>query len=801
MYDLRIDGASINMAEQRIELRSLRVSFRGDPRELRFTQARTHFDPTIDHSAKVELYRGGTLIFLGWITGRDLVGSPGEERIEYVATGPLARARDITVVHPERRIPLIVCNVPERDDDYDPSWANLTAGQIIDKLLESHQGELQRLGLSSAASGTGALNWVPLNVVFQETDLVAAIEDLVSDQDGVFWWYDPMGGWQFARVDQMSGGLTITLAQDAVLEDIVRETTEGVWTAARVVGRPKQETVMLRLSDGTLLKGWDEALEAAWTWDASYAAGLDDRGVPTSYSGSSITDTSKQWNTGQWAGGSIVLYDDTNNRTQTRSVSSNTTDTIWFSPSHSLARVDRYWVRDGRYGDSGKPTSVSQTSLSDNNKNWVTDQWKDGVVRLIDEQNGPTAVVRRVAGNSANTISWAWPHGLAQVDRYEVWPGGRSPMQYVWRRFVPADPKNRRLANLAEEPLELPAGAGIGALLYGRTRRPVLIVAHRNPNGLHGYFPVPAYIDSQDGSVYAAYPVVGLSSDDLSLITRGAAQEPDDVILVAPAYGVPMVSAYPPGGPPDAYSGSSVTIYDAGWTPGEWTGAPIDLWDDDGNLHQATVTGNSSDTVTFSPGHSLSKVADFQVYGGSGAQHGVRRVYQVFVEDYVGRTLKPVMDDAAELMAKSRWDLHRQISLPMATWYWFSGPALLNIAAPGKTTGLETAAVPVQAVEYEWGDGPLEATTIHASTDTRAWNGLGDWMAWLRTLSWVRVLSIREHTVMRTGVRLFGPSVESVNRLLMDLATIREPGGPPTEAVNRLMVEMSEVRDGRQARP
>lgn len=770
-YDLRVNGSSVDMAQQRIELQSLRVSFRGEPRELTFSQARTHYDPTIGHDAKIELYRDTTQVFVGWIVNRELIGKGGEERIQYRALGPLFKARDVTIWHPQRKVPVIAVNVPQRDDDYDPNWDGLTAGQIIDKLLDTHKAELQRVGIATTAGGTSNLDWVPHNVVFQDTDLVAAIEDLVSDQDGIFWWYDPATGWQFTRVDMVTTSLTITLAQDLVLQDVVRESTEGVWTACRIVGQPQQEQVMLKLSDGTLKKGWDPALEGQWTWDDSYSGASDDSGVPSSSTSTTIQDTSKNWNTDEWKGGTIVLYDDNAGTSQTRNVQSNTVDTITFAPAHSLAQVDRYWVRSSGYGDQGVPTSTTQTTLTDTTKSWVTDQWKGGIVRLVDVASPSKAIIRKVLSNTADTITWAIPHGLADVDKYELWAPGRDKKQYVWRRFENADPQGRTLANLADEPLYIPSAAGIGALLYGETRRPVLIVVYRRPNGLNAYFPVPAYVDVQDGRVYAAYPVVGLVNDVSALTTSGGANPPDDVILIAPTYSDPIMSAYPTGGKPDASSSTTVTVNNAGWTVDEWAGLPIDVWDDQGNVHEATVTSNTSDTITFSPAHNLpGQVVDFQVYGGSGATTaGIRRIYKLHIDDYRTQALKSVMDDAAKLMARSRWDIHRQLSLPVADWMWIPAPRLLNLAAPGQTTGLESAGIPIQAVEYEWTEDVPEATTIHASTDTRSWSGLGDWLAWLRTLAPVTVLSYVERIEMSRRFRMFGPTVSSVQELIGSL--------------------------------
>lgn len=747
-YVLQVNGSPVDMAADRIRLQSLRVSFRGEPRQLSFAQSRKHYSPGIAHMARVSLDRDGVRIFDGWVVSRDEVGEPGRERIQYHAADALYRAREVQVIHPQRKVPRIVANVPQRDDDYDPAWADMTAGQLIDQLLSTHAKQLQRLGISTATSGTSWLSWVPHGVTWQDTDIVAAIEDLLRDQDGVFWWYDPAAGWKFLTVEAIATATTFTLASDDVIQDTVRETTEGVWTACRIIGSPQQETVMLRLSDGTLEKDWDTSLESQWTWDDSYIGARDDSGTPTSWTGSSVTDTSKSWSPDRWKGGTVVLYDDGAGVSQTRNVQSNTGDTINFAPPISLSRVDRYWVRTAGAGDSGTPSSTTQTSISDNTKSWITDQWKDGTVRLVDTAN-KDAVVRRVAGNTSTQMSFAIPHGLANVDAYEVWAPGRDEMQYVWRRFRAASTTRRTLANVAEEPLQIPASAGIGALLYGDTRRPVLITVFRGKTGLNGYLPVPCYIDVLDGRIYAAYPVVALTSDQVSLITAGAAQAPDDVVLVAPSYSTPIMSVYPPGGPPTAATSNTVAVAGANWTTDEWAGMLIDLWNDSGDVHEATVQSNTSDTITFAPGHSLTgAIVDFQVYGGSGATSGgVRRIYSLHLPEYRGLSLKAVMDDAARLMARSRWNLMRHLTMPLATWWFSTDPVLIRIAAPGDTTGLESADIPLQELQYEWTDEYIESTIVLASTDTRAWNGLGDWMEWVRTLPLVTVLRIGEETV------------------------------------------------------
>lgn len=744
-YVLQVNGATVDIAADRIRLESLRVSFRGEPRQLVLSQARTHYSPTIPHGARVTLDRDGVRIFDGWVVSRDEIGEPARERIQYHAADAMYRAREVQVIHPQKKIPRIVANVPQRDDDYDPSWADMTAGQLIDQLIATHAKQLQRLGISTTTSGTSWLSWVPHNVTWQDTDIVAAIEDLLRDQDGVFWWYDPDAGgaWKFLTVEAITTATTFTLASDDVIQDTVRETTEGVWTAVRIIGRPQQETVMLRLSDGTLEKDWDTSLESSWTWDDSYIGAQDDSGTPSSWDGNSVTDTSKSWSTDRWKGGTIVLYDDGAGVSQTRNVQSNTADTINFAPSISLSQVDRYWVRTAGAGDSGSPSSTTQTSLVDTTKSWIADQWKGGTVRLVDTAN-KDAVVRRIAGNTATQISWSIPHGLANVDSYELWAPGRDEKQYVWRRFRAANSARRTLANVGEEPIQLPASAGIGALRYGDTRRPVLITVFRGKTGLNGYLPVPCYIDVLDGRIYAAYPVVSLTSDQVSLITPGAAQAPDDVILIAPSFTDPIMSVYPPGGKPTSSTSTTVTISGANWTTDEWAGMLIDVWNDAGDVHEATVQSNTSDTITFSPAHSLAgTIVDFQVYGGTGATSGgIRRIYTLHVPDYRGPGLRAIMDDAAKLMAKSRWDLMRHITLPLATWWWTSDPTLVRLAAAGDTTGLENADVPLQEVQYEWTGEYVESTTVLASTDTRAWNGLGDWMAWVRTLPLVVVLSI-----------------------------------------------------------
>jgi len=144
--------------------------------------------------------------------------------------------------------------------------------------------------------------------------------------------------------------------------------------------------------------GTDASLER--TGDQS---SIWDRGrVSISGTVNSLSDTTKSWNTNQWATGSnsyYVRFWSGEGEGQQAKILSNTSTTLTYESMSAVPNNSTQYFIDGF--DAGKATAGSNISITDSSKNWSINRWKNYVVRIV-SGSGNGQVIPILSNNSSS---------------------------------------------------------------------------------------------------------------------------------------------------------------------------------------------------------------------------------------------------------------------------------------------------------------------------------------------------------------------------------------------------------------
>jgi hypothetical protein len=129
-----------------------------------------------------------------------------------------------------------------------------------------------------------------------------------------------------------------------------------------------------------------------------------ERGVATGGTTTTLIDTTKSWNTNQWAGYYVRLFGGTGDG-QLRQIVSNTANTLTWATSGTVPDATSKYLIDGF--DSGTATSATTTTLVDNTKNWPINRFKNYAIRITSGTGA--GQVMPILSNTATTITLAKP--------------------------------------------------------------------------------------------------------------------------------------------------------------------------------------------------------------------------------------------------------------------------------------------------------------------------------------------------------------------------------------------------------
>ncbi len=272
-YTLCINGVEQDLAENKISLRSVEVSWAG-PHTFGFVESTLHCQASYSVEDTVTFAAAGAVRFRGRIKRVELEGVPNAERVVYVCMGLRELTKDVWLHDPAHGYPRLVFNAPADDEDYDPAKSGKTVGEIVAWLFDHHADELRAAGVIDDAPATGyvsdeldELDVVPPKLVFESEHFDAALCELMDLQHGHRLIAEPdTRTFHFRRVAELPAKTLTYNSPDKPLSAVLRPSTQNRATAVEICGpmRPINETATL--SGGGLDKFWNPGHEAGWTW-------------------------------------------------------------------------------------------------------------------------------------------------------------------------------------------------------------------------------------------------------------------------------------------------------------------------------------------------------------------------------------------------------------------------------------------------------------------------------------------------------------------------------------------------------
>ncbi len=242
---------------------------------------------------------GSTLVFSGEIAGVAPRFTNEGWSFDYRVRGwkYRARATQITATNGTGRM---VFNAPPDDtQDWIPSLAGLTVGQIITDILTQHSTQLTALGIttdSTTTSQLAALTIVPIDIVIAIGPVFNAIDSILrTSAKNVASYVTPAG---LVRFLDTTTGTAVTLTEGTDVVEPFRFSWDFSDTYTRVVvrGGPNVLPFFAKMSAGHLTKTWTTgggSQEAAWT-EANFTQpknGFEVGALTTINSATSITIT------------------------------------------------------------------------------------------------------------------------------------------------------------------------------------------------------------------------------------------------------------------------------------------------------------------------------------------------------------------------------------------------------------------------------------------------------------------------------------------------------------------------------
>lgn len=368
---LKFDGLVVDRPANRVALDALTLSLEGWD-VLEFSQVAATLPGSYSAAKPVELEVDGTTRFKGRLVSTHYQGiGDGAIRIGYRAFGLEWLANSVPLAAIDGTGNVAYDLTPE-DDDYLPTLAGKSVGEIIADVLDRHAAALAAVGvLGYEADDLAALTVVPPEPVALNGGLWGMVRALVARWCNKYaCWIDPADG--KVKVKSRLGGLTpltLTLDSDPVtVESISRDHSECAGRV-KIRGGPDVQAAFLAAGDGTWEKGWSPAAEAAWTY-ADFLQPRDsaDLGTVTDLSSTTVTVKSdvaaRTWAVNFWSGigAEIVAYDplatgiafgESRRITACTALSAGGTSVLTLDAPLSNSGYTRYSIR-GLYSDAAK---------------------------------------------------------------------------------------------------------------------------------------------------------------------------------------------------------------------------------------------------------------------------------------------------------------------------------------------------------------------------------------------------------------------------------------------------------------
>lgn len=434
MPDLLRAGNPVDLDAENLSVGPYQMSL-GRGATLDITQSVEHTSPTfgLGDEVRYEL-DDGTTVFLGDVLSRDQAGNPGQETITYHCSGLRARAR---LVWAERDgIPRLTYNLRQEDEERDDAFVDMTVGEIIADLFDTHDTLLRDAGAAPAVGNIytqndlDAMTAVPGPLQLDTQNFDEAIQAVLRTQPQFRYVIDAnTQRWTFFRpADSALATYTPTYNSTAdpdsrPLSSLVSPSLgDGRYTAVRIVGAREPTCITLYLSNNELTPLWDSSLENQWS--TRVVNNIQDRGSVDSSTVTTITDTSKDWDPGWWVGARVIVWVTTDDQL-VGTVTANTTDTLTI---------------DGE-DMTGATGLVYQLTFVDPRDNpmflvfryfQVTDTAKRRINRVISGAPGCESLAGRCAqvrmGNQLPNGEWSW----SEVPAFFDWNNGifwtRAPL-------------------------------------------------------------------------------------------------------------------------------------------------------------------------------------------------------------------------------------------------------------------------------------------------------------------------------------------------------------------------------------
>jgi hypothetical protein len=143
---------------------------------------------------------------------------------------------------------------------------------------------------------------------------------------------------------------------------------------------------------------------------------LWDRGLATSGTTTTLTDTAKSWTTNQWVGYYVQIFSGTGSG-QLLKVTANTSNALTFATATAPDATSRYIITGF---DAGTASSGGSTSLTDSTKAWATNRWANYAVRII--AGTGIGQVQTIASNTgtALTVMRPWVTNPDSTSQYTI---------------------------------------------------------------------------------------------------------------------------------------------------------------------------------------------------------------------------------------------------------------------------------------------------------------------------------------------------------------------------------------------
>lgn len=148
----------------------------------------------------------------------------------------------------------------------------------------------------------------------------------------------------------------------------------------------------------------------------------NDNGTSSAATNTTLTDTAKTWTADEWKGGTIEITAGPGSG-QIRTISTNTATAITVSSA---------WDVNPFKSDNGTATGSTNTTLSDNTKNWQANEWQGAEVEIT--AGTGQGQKRTITGNTATqiTVGAAWTTNPDATSQYTIRLGATYQLKIAY---------------------------------------------------------------------------------------------------------------------------------------------------------------------------------------------------------------------------------------------------------------------------------------------------------------------------------------------------------------------------------